>query len=256
MVLRCVVQAPPLRVSSIVARVVDGRRGAAVTPDDAVWLVEASKDADDGAAAAAWSAMTALCCTGKKSKNRTRLAAANAFAAAASTLMRDDVCDGTLAACLRAVANLCGGEQDDSVHAANIRAALVGRDNGFAVAVVGVLMRVECSLDVASSGSLVLSRLSRDVCGRRAVAEAGSVSALFGLMRRYTGAAAAEVHLNCSAALSRLGWKVPDEIARVSASLMHACELLNAEALDDGTVRVRCGVLPAFTRSRAVARCQ
>jgi hypothetical protein len=168
--------------ADIVARVVEGGRGTAINAADAASLVDTAAGVDAVAAETAWGAMTAVCGVGKKARTRSRLAAASAFAVATSTLRRGDCSYGEAAACLRAVANLCGGDLDDTTHEANVAAAL---DAGVHAAIADAMRRVDRSVDVALAAYLAVSRLCRVDGARIAIVDAGGIAAVVVVMRRH-----------------------------------------------------------------------
>jgi hypothetical protein len=175
------------RVASIVAGVVDGGDIATVSVTDARWLVDTSTGSHGIAAGAVWDTIAAVCTTGDAVTNRTRFAEARAFSSAASTLRRADVDGGTVAACLRAVANMCGG---------SIIAAAVGA--GVVEAVVGAMGRLSDSADVASCGCQALVRLGRVDSVRVAIAGAGGIDVVVAAMRRHADAGGVQ-QLGCAA---------------------------------------------------------
>ncbi len=180
-----------LRLSCMVAAVVDGGDAATVTEDDAAWLVNIAFCAEPAAAAdaeSAWGVLATLCGTGMTSTNRTRLTDAEAFDVASMTLRRCSDNVGVVVACLRAVAALCGTGADKECDDHVCDAA----GSGLVEAILEVLTRAVGLADVAAYGCLALSRLAYGSveCAMAVIADLGAgVNAVLVAMRRHSDVA-------------------------------------------------------------------
>jgi hypothetical protein len=182
------------RVTSIVDRVVGGGEDAAVSAADAAWLVEAMARSD-AVADAAWDAMATLCATGDVLRSRIVLTKADAIAVAVTTLQRDSGSVGTVVACLRAVANWCGDEIDDDDEDAELEDEDVGflellcdciAETDLVRAMREAMFQYRASADVALSGCVALSRLSRlEPASWLSISEDGAVDSVEDAMRRH-----------------------------------------------------------------------
>jgi hypothetical protein len=181
-------------VASIVDRVVGGGEDAAVSAADAAWLVEAMARSD-AVADAAWDAMATLCATGDAASSRAALGEANAMTAASTTLQRDDIGEGTVVACLRAVANWCGDESDDDEEEDDdgddeSEGFLDFEFDELVAAIVSMMRRLRCSAVVAEHSCLALSRIALSDYGAESMRDedgVGAVTAAMSLHRDVLG---------------------------------------------------------------------
>jgi hypothetical protein len=176
-------------VTSIVDRVVAGGEDAAVSAADAAWLVEAMARSD-AVADAAWDAMATLCATGDAASSRVVLGEANAMTAASTTLQRDDIGEGTVVACLRAVANWCGDESDDEEEDEEddeeSEDSLEFEADKLVAAIVSMMRRLRRSAVVAEHSCLALSRIALHEGGARSMRDEGGVGAVTAAISLHT----------------------------------------------------------------------
>lgn len=184
-------------VQGIADGIVSGGDAAALTMSHAGHLTLSASSVDP-ITEVAWNAITIVCSTGDAAANRGELATCGVFVRAADTLERSDVGDATHAACLRAVATLCGCDEDKCGDGRGLGAA--SRDiidmavrSGVIGATVACMKRVVASADVAEFGCMVLSVICFYTASARVpIAIADGIKTVLLAMRRHDGVAAVQ----------------------------------------------------------------
>jgi hypothetical protein len=239
------------RAAALVDALADGGAATAVSEADSVLLVRVASGVDVEAAEDAWNAMARACQIGDAS-NRSRFGAANALPAAATTLRRSDAVDSLVAACMTAVANMCGDATPDGGHAENIAAALrVGVVHGVARV---MQRRGAVSPDIAADACMALCRLALDGSAKQAIVDAGCIETVVSLLRTHAGVDSDDLDGQCCALLSVLA-DGPDRtiaarVARAGAVDVVLASMRRREASLD-VVDHGCGVLAHVATSSA-----
>jgi hypothetical protein len=184
------VQAVLVRITSIVAAVECGPEDGAVFASDAAWLVETATGVDSAAAKAAWDAMDRVCRSGGDDKsNRCQLVDTGALFSVETMLTRSDVSADVVAACLRALAGLCGDGACwpyEALHTFNV--ADKRHVCALGMLVSATMERLKTSADVASSGCRALWRIHQHTRAT-GFSVRGEVAVVLAAMQHHAGVA-------------------------------------------------------------------
>jgi hypothetical protein len=224
--MRALAQTPSCRLAAVLASVVDGGPSAALSTDDAAWLVDAAMRVDAGGAEA-WAAVTAVCATGDVVTTAMRLLSSSVLSVAAVATLTtassdDDAAVHAASMCLEAVASVCGAALSrDAVDATSAMVCGGGLD-----ALLSTMRRHRDAASVQQHGCAILRTLVRGCGGMVAAAAIGAadgVDVVLSAMQRLVDVLAVQ---ECCC-------RVLYSIARIDATALasRACSVIDGVVL-------------------------